>query len=75
MSALCVQMNPKTSILLVGCHYQQVKKEREVTFYRAREFADKKDIPVIEIVCGIEGVNVELAFMFLVGSVLSRNKV
>ena len=75
MSALCVQMNPKTSIVLVGCHYKQVKKEREVTFYRAREFADKKDIPVIEIVCGKEGVNVELAFMILIGSVLSRNKV
>lgn len=63
-------MSPRTSILLVGCHYQK-KKERQVTYYTAREFADKKDIPVIEIICAKEGTNVELAFMTLVGCVLS----
>ena len=70
---LCTQLNPNTSILLVGCHYYQVKKKREVTYDTAREFADKRDILVVELVCEEKGVNVELAFMTLVISVLSRN--
>lgn len=67
-------MSPNTSILLVGCHYQQEKKEREVTYCRAREFADERDIPVIEIVCGKEGVIVEFAFMTLVAAILSKQQ-
>lgn len=64
-------MNRETSILLVGGHYQE-KKEREVEYYTAREFADERDIPALEISCGKEKVNVELAFMTLIASVLSK---
>lgn len=69
---LFTQLNPNASILLVGCHCHQVKKKREMTYHTAREFADKSDIPVIELVCEEEGINVELAFMTLVNSVLSK---
>ena len=52
-------------IVLVGCQCEQNEK-RQVSNYTVREFADERDIEV----CGKEGVNVELAFMTLVGEVL-----
>ena len=55
-------------IVLVGCQCERNEK-RQVSYYTAREFADERDIPVVEV-CGKEGVNVELAFMTLVGEVL-----
>ena len=57
-------------IVLVGCHCQQ-KERRQVSYYTAREFADERDIPVVEV-CWMEGINVELAFMTLVGELLLR---
>ena len=40
-----------------------------MSYCMAREFADERGIPVIEI-NGKEGVNVELAFLTLVGEVI-----
>ena len=57
--------------MLVGCQCQQSEK-RQVSFYTAREFADERGIPAVEV-CGKEGINVELAFMTLVGTILSRD--
>ena len=42
-----------------------------MSYYAAREFADERGIPVVEV-CGKEGVNVELAFMTLVGELLYK---
>ena len=57
--------------VLVGCQCQQSER-RQVSYYTAREFADERGIPTVEV-CGKEGVNVELAFMTLVGRILSRD--
>ena len=64
-------MDPQIPVMLVGCECQQ-KERRQVSYYTAREFADERGFSVVEI-CGKEGVNVELAFMTLVGELLSRN--
>ena len=45
------------------------EREREVSYCMAREFADERGIPVIEI-NGKKSVNVELAFLTLVGEVI-----
>ena len=66
-------MNPKPSMVLVGCHCRQ-KEEEVVEYYRARQFGDERDIPAIEITYGKEGVNVEFAFMVLVAAVLKQIK-
>ena len=58
-------------MVLVGCQCQQ-KGRREVSYYAAREFGEERGIPVVEV-CETEGVNVELAFMTLVGEMLSTN--
>ena len=42
-----------------------------MSYYAAREFADERGIPVVEV-CGKEEVNVELAFMTLVGELLYK---
>ena len=55
-------------IVLVGCQCQQ-KERRQVSYHTAREFADERGIPVVEV-CGKEGINVELAFMTLVGEIV-----
>ena len=55
-------------IVLVGCQCQQ-KEGRQVSYHTAREFADERGIPVVEV-CGKEGINVELAFMTLVGEIV-----
>ena len=55
-------------IVLVGCCCQD-KEKRQVSYLTARQFADEKDIPVVEV-CGREGVNVELAFMAVVGEIM-----
>ena len=58
-------------LVLVGCCSRT--GTREVSYHTAREFADERNIPVVEIY-GKEGVNVELAFMTLAGELLnSRN--
>ena len=57
-------------MVLVGCCSQE-EEEKEVTYYTARQFADERDIPVIETSCGKESVNVEFAFMTSVERVLS----
>ena len=57
--------------MLVGCQCQQ-KEKREVSYNAAKKFGDEKGIPVVEV-SGQEGVNVELAFMTLVGEILFRN--
>ena len=59
-------------VMLVSCQCQQ-KERRQVSYHTAREFADDRDFSVVEV-CGKEGVNVELAFMTLVGEVLSRKR-
>ena len=56
-------------IVLVGCQCQQKK---EISYYTARAFADERGIPVLEV-CGQEGVNVEIAFMTLIGEILSKD--
>jgi len=58
-------------IVLVGCQCKQNEK-RQVSYYTAREFADERGIPAVEV-CLKEGFNVEFAFMNLVGELLSRN--
>ena len=58
-------------MILVGCYCRQMEEE-EVEYHRAREFADERDIPAIEITYGKEMVNVEFAFMVLVAAVLSK---
>ena len=40
-----------------------------MSYLTARKFADEKHIPVVEV-CGREGVNVELAFMAVVGEIM-----
>lgn len=57
--------------MLVGCQCQE-KSKRQVSYYTAREYADVRDIPVVEV-CEKKGINVELAFMTLVGEMLSKN--
>ena len=42
-----------------------------MSYYTAKEFADERGIPLVEV-CGEEGVNVELAFMTLVGQIISK---
>jgi len=59
-------------IVLVGCHCRE-KERRQVSYYTAREFADERGIPVVEV-CWKEGVNVELAYMTLVGELLSIDR-
>ena len=44
-----------------------------MSYHTTREFADERDIPIIELY-GSEGVNVELAFMTLVGELLNNIK-
>ena len=39
-----------------------------MSYLTARKFADEKNIPVVEV-CG-RGVNVELAFMAVVGEIM-----
>ena len=58
--------------MMVGCGCRQ-KERRQVSYYTAREFADERSIPVVEV-CEKRGVNVELAFMTLVGEMLSKNR-
>lgn len=43
-----------------------------MTYHAARAFADQRGISVVEVSVG-EGVNVEFAFMTLVGEVLFKN--
>ena len=57
--------------MLVCCQCQQ-KERRQVSYYTAREFADERGIPVVEV-CEKEGINVELAFMTLVGEILLQD--
>ena len=59
-------------VMLVGCECEQ-KERRQVSYHTAREFADERGFSVVEV-CGTEGVNVELAFMTLIGELLSRNR-
>ena len=62
-------MHCEVPIVLVGCQCQE-EERRQVSYYTARDFADQKGIPLVEV-CGKEGVNVELAFMTLVGEIHS----
>ena len=57
-------------VIIVGdeCYLRGLRKT-EVSYCAAREFANERDIPVVEVY-GKDGVNVELAFMTLVGEVV-----
>jgi hypothetical protein len=58
-------------VVLVGCESGSSGR-RQVSYHDVRQFADERNIPVIEV-RGKEGVNVELAFMTLVGEILYTN--
>ena len=58
-------------VVLVGCQCQQSEK-KQVSYYTAKAFADERGIPVLEV-CGQEGVNVKIAFMTVVGAILSKD--
>ena len=55
-------------VVLVGCESGSSGR-RQVSYHDARQFADERDITVIEV-RGKEGVNVELAFMTLIGEIV-----
>ena len=58
-------------VVLVGCQCQQ-REKKQVSYYTVRAFADERGIPVLEV-CGQDSVNVEIAFMTVVGEILSRD--
>lgn len=59
-----------TPLILVGAQYTKTEV-RQVEYHTARQFADERGIPLVETY-GEEGINVELAFMTLVGEALAK---